>query len=95
MRDPTVTRGLLIEDLYRMRVPCDPTLSPDGTLVCFVVTSIDKEQDEARSALWWVATAGGRPEALTDGPADRAPRWSPDGRWIAFLRAKRGDDAGP
>ncbi len=49
----------------------------------FVVTTIDLEDDRYRSSLWlW----DGEPRQLTFGDGDSAPRWSPDGRLLAFLR---------
>jgi dipeptidyl aminopeptidase/acylaminoacyl peptidase len=75
-------------DLTALRVPSAPTLSPDGRTAVYAVTRIDLEADGYRSDLWTVPTDGSAPaRRLTRGPRDAAPRFSPDGRWIAFLRA--------
>ncbi|HST67619.1 MAG TPA: S9 family peptidase [Mycobacteriales bacterium] len=76
------------EDLALLRMPGAPTLSPDGTRAVVAVTRPDLDDDGYRSRLWLVDTTGATPpRPLTDGPRDSAPAWSPDGRWIAFLRA--------
>lgn len=86
----TDTRGITAADLYRFTFVSDPQLSPDGATVAFVQTTIDREDDAYRSRLWVVPADGSAPpRRFTGGPNDSAPRWSPDGRTLAFL-AKRG-----
>ncbi|MEV8636919.1 S9 family peptidase [Streptosporangium sp. NPDC051023] len=72
-------------DLYRIAVPGDPRLRPDGSAVAYVVSTADRESDENRSEIW-LAAPGAEPRRLTGGPRDSSPRWSPDGRKLAFLR---------
>jgi dipeptidyl aminopeptidase/acylaminoacyl peptidase len=75
-------------DLAALRLPSMPSLSPDGATAVYVVTRIDLDDDAYRSQLWLVPTdASAAPRQLTRGVRDTAPRCSPDGRWIAFLRA--------
>jgi dipeptidyl aminopeptidase/acylaminoacyl peptidase len=75
------------EDLYQLRVPLDPAISPDGRWVAFAVKSVAPGKDGYRSALWLAPTDALAPaRQLTVGAKDdRSPRWSPDGRTIAFL----------
>jgi Tol biopolymer transport system component len=77
------------------RVPSDPRLSPDGTLLAFVVAPIGHKETERTAALCVVPTDGSAaPRAVTGGEHhNTAPRWSPDGTTLAFLsdRPKRGE----
>ncbi|GAA2328088.1 S9 family peptidase [Dactylosporangium salmoneum] len=70
-----------------MRTPGAPTLSPDGTTAVVAVARPDLAADAYTSQLWLVPTDGSRPASqFTTGWHDSEPRWSPDGRWLAFLR---------
>lgn len=77
------------EDIRLIRTPASPVLSPDGKRVAFVVSGI--EGNAYRSAIHIAPADGSAPPArLGDGQRDTAPSWSPDGRWLAFLRAADG-----
>ena len=80
-------------DLALARIPGAPCLSPDGRLAAVAVRSADLTADDYTSQVWLVETAGGRPpRQLTQGWRDAEPRWSPDGAWLAFVRAERAAD---
>lgn len=79
------------DDLLRFEWIADPRLSPDGTRVVFTRVTIDPEADEYLTHLWLaeVPAEGGEPappRPLTFGGRDGQPRWSPDGRSLAFVR---------
>ena len=91
------TRPVTAEDYYLFDTVSDPHFSPDGSTIAFVITSVDQKQNRRRSQVWSVPTDGSRPPvALTTAPqSSNSPRWSPDGRTLAFLsaRAVPGDTA--
>jgi dipeptidyl aminopeptidase/acylaminoacyl peptidase len=88
-------RPMVPQDLMRIRFAGDPQMSPDGSTVAFVVTTLSEEKDQYLSSIWLVETAGGEPRRFTTGPLrDTAPRWSPDGTQLSFVserdRGKKG-----
>ncbi len=77
------------DDLALLRTPGPATVSPDGRMAVVAVTRLDLEVDEYRGRLWAVPTDGSAPaRPLTTGGRDSAPAFSPDGRWLAWLRAE-------
>lgn len=89
-------RPLAVDDLSCIPFVSQPSISPDGTRVAFVVRTADRERDEDTSRIWLADVDGGVVRPLTAGPADSCPVWSPDGRSLAFVAARRGaDGSGP
>ena len=83
---------MLPADLALVRAPSAPSLSPDGRLVVVAVGRIDLEANAYRGDLWVTPTDGSAaPRRFTSGKRDGRPRFSPDGRWIVFLRASDED----
>jgi dipeptidyl aminopeptidase/acylaminoacyl peptidase len=77
------------DDLALLRTPGTPAISPDGTAVVVSVLHPDQESDEYVGQLWRLPADGSAsPRPFTRGHRDTAPAWSPDGRWVAFLRSE-------
>ena len=63
--------------------------SPDTKRPLPSVTTFDMEDNKGRASLWLLSAFGGEPRRLTRaGEKDGEPRWSPDGRAIAFENAQ-------
>ncbi len=73
-------------DLMRYAVVREVRVSPDGSQVAYDLRRVVEEDDSYTSAIWIVGADGSGARQLTAGLGDDTyPRWSPDGRELAFL----------
>ncbi|MFP4082879.1 MAG: prolyl oligopeptidase family serine peptidase [Candidatus Aminicenantes bacterium] len=83
-------RKITAEDFFHFKQISQPTFSPDGKWIAYVVTVKDKEKNRSNSDLWMIPAKGGTPVRLTNhSKADTSPDWSPDGKYLAFLSSRK------
>jgi len=81
-------RNITEKDLFDFVWIGDPQISPNGSRVAFVRVTVNKKKEGYSTSIWSVPVAGGEePHQLTKGDHDSTPRWSPDGKYLLFLRA--------
>ncbi|MFJ8265255.1 S9 family peptidase [Peribacillus asahii] len=87
------TQGMSAEDLFHLQSVTDPQLSPDGHLVMYVQTSIDRETEKYISNLYLYNVLTKETKQRTTGQNRHSiPRWSPDGKYISFISNQSGSN---
>jgi dipeptidyl aminopeptidase/acylaminoacyl peptidase len=84
-------RPLQPDDIFEIKTVGDPRISPDGQWVAYTVTQFDRKDDAADTDIYMIPVSGGAPIRLTSSKKpETSPRWSPDGRYLAFLSSRDG-----
>lgn len=76
-----------LNDLYRIADISEPAISPDGHWVAYTVNKLNAEDNVSYSELWRVSINTKQNQQLTFSKeySNSLPKWSPDGKWLAYL----------
>ena len=85
--------GLQARDFDRLLSVESVACSKDGTSIAYTVEGSDLESDERRSAVWMTDFQGATQLQLTAAGQESAsePKFSPDGRYVSFLSARKAE----
>ncbi len=83
-------RLMTVADLDRLKTVGRPAVDPSGNWVAYSIGEIDADADRNVSHIWMTSWDGSRTVQLTNrkGESETAPRWSPDGRYLAFISSR-------
>lgn len=89
----TAKRRFSIDEILACKIPTEVSAGP-GSRIAFTLREADREESTHRAHLW-VVEPGSEPVRLTRGEKNaNTPRWSPDGRHLAFLTNRPNGKAG-
>jgi dipeptidyl aminopeptidase/acylaminoacyl peptidase len=82
-------RAMTVDDVIDLVQLSAPRISPDGRRVLYTVSEVGKWKDNKRvTSIWIVDADGANAHRFLAHEKDRAPAWSPDGRYVAFLGSR-------
>ena len=74
------------DHIYDLISVTQPSVSPDGTRVAYASSRVDRKEMAAQTQIMLASLPGGEARTFTHGRADSEPRFSPNGRWLTFVR---------
>ncbi len=92
VKEQQPARPIMIDDLLKVRRVSDPQVSPDGHWIAYTIADTDKAANKRINQIYLISIDGGEPRQLTnEKQSSSSPRWSPDGKHLAFVSARDGE----
>ncbi len=83
---PPAPRAITVDDVIEIHEVSDPQIAEDGKWVAYTVATASLKEDKTETRIWMAAAGGGDAIVMTaEDVSSSHPRWSPDGKYLAFL----------